>query len=101
MTKKDIDAQIKKNGKITDSFVCLPDPEDMYTWYFVIFNFDYREYSGGFYMGKVECPPEYPAKAPKIRMLTDNGRFLTYNAGICLSISHYHPESWNPIWKVQ
>jgi len=55
-------------------------------------------------MGKIVCPPEYPAKAPKIYMLVDNGRFKTdkngYADGICLSVSHYHPESWNPVWKV-
>merc|ERR1712188_100384 len=33
-------------------------------------------------------------------VLTENGRFHTWNEGICLSISDYHPESWNPVWKV-
>jgi len=55
-------------------------------------------------MGKIVCPPEYPAKAPRIYLLTDNGRFKTdkngYADGICLSVSYYHPESWNPVWKV-
>lgn len=50
-------------------------------------------------MGKIICPPEYPAKAPKVIVLTPNGRFHTWNEGICLSISDYHPESWNPVWK--
>jgi len=104
MAKKDIDMQIKKRGKIEDCFICLPDPEDAYTWYFVVFGLDYNEYKGGFYMGKILCPPEYPAKAPRIYLLTDNGRFKTdktgYADGICLSVSHYHPESWNPVWKV-
>merc|ERR1712159_800412 len=51
-------------------------------------------------MGKIKCPPEYPAKAPHIILLHENGRFHTWDEGICLSISHYHPESWNPVWKV-
>ena len=104
MAKKDIDQQLKRKGKIEDCFICLPDPEDVYTWYFIIFGLDYKEFNGGFYMGKIVCPPEYPAKAPKIYMLVDNGRFKTdkngYADGICLSVSHYHPESWNPVWKV-
>ena len=50
-------------------------------------------------MGVITCPPEYPAKAPSIRLYTENGRFVTTQT-ICLSISDYHPESWNPAWKV-
>jgi len=78
----------------------LPDPEDVYTWYYIVFGLDYKGYNGGFYMGKIICPPEYPAKAPKVIVMTENGRFHTWNEGICLSISDYHPESWNPVWKV-
>ena len=100
MAKKDIDTQLKKTGKINDGFICLPDPEDIYTWYYIVFGLDYKEYNGGFYMGKIICPPEYPAKAPKVIVQTENGRFHTWNEGICLSISDYHPESWNPAWKV-
>ena len=32
-------------------------------------------------------------------MLTETGRF-EINSPICLSISDYHPESWNPVWPV-
>merc|ERR1712017_15480 len=100
MAARDIATQLKKTGKINDGFICLPDPEDCYTWYYIVFGLDYKEFKGGFYMGKIICPPEYPAKAPKIIVLTENGRFHTWNEGICLSISDYHPESWNPVWKV-
>ena len=37
MAKKDMDNQVKKTGKISDNFICLPDPEDVYTWYYVVF----------------------------------------------------------------
>lgn len=101
MAKKDLETQIKKNNKITDGFICLPDPEDAFTWYYIIFGIEMKEYEGGFYMGKIVCPPEYPAKAPKICPIIENGRFHTWTEeGICLSISSYHPESWNPAWKV-
>jgi ubiquitin-conjugating enzyme E2 J2 len=33
-------------------------------------------------------------------MFTPSGRFEP-NARICLTISDYHPESWNPIWKIE
>jgi ubiquitin-conjugating enzyme E2 J2 len=32
-------------------------------------------------------------------MLTPNGRF-TPNRRLCLSMSDYHPESWNPMWSL-
>jgi len=51
-------------------------------------------------MGRIKCPEDYPAHAPNIKLMTENGRFLTWEKGICLSISDFHPESWNPAWKV-
>ena len=61
MAARDIATQLKKTGKINDGFICLPDPEDCYTWYYIVFGLDYKEFKGGFYMGKIICPPEYPA----------------------------------------
>merc|ERR1712100_339385 len=100
MAKRDIETQIKKTGKINDGFICLPDPEDAFVWYYIVYGLETKDYEGGYYMGKIICPPEYPAKAPKVIVLTENGRFHTWDEGICLSISDYHPESWNPVWKV-
>merc|ERR1712029_320476 len=102
MQKKDIEAGIKKTGKIAENFICLPDPEDIYKWWYVIWGLDMKPYKGGYYMGYITCPDDYPAHAPKINLVTPNGRFRTNDLqdGICLSISHYHPESWNPAWKV-
>ena len=42
----------------------------------------------------------YPWKPPAIKMITESGRF-NMNSRICLSISDYHPESWNPVWPVR
>lgn len=39
-------------------------------------------------------------KPPSIIMLTSNGRF-EINKKICLSISGYHPESWQPSWSIR
>ena len=64
MAKKDIEAQIKKSGTITDNFICLPDPDDVYSWYYIIFGFEEAAFKGGYYMGKVKCPDNYPANAP-------------------------------------
>lgn len=44
-------------------------------------------------------PKEYPYKPPSILMFTKNGRFKT-NVRLCLSMSDFHPETWNPMWSV-
>ena len=80
--------------------MCSPDPENIFIWYFVVFGLYDCPYEGGFYMGKIIFPPEYPWKPPEIRMLTETGRF-DINTPICLSISNFHPESWNPVWPVR
>lgn len=36
---------------------------------------------------------------PAVYMLTPNGRFST-NTRLCLSMSDFHPETWNPLWSV-
>lgn len=45
-------------------------------------------------------PAEYPFKPPAFVMISDSGRFET-GTKICLSISSYHPESWQPSWSVR
>ena len=93
MAMKEINAQIKKTGKITDTnFICLPDPNNLKEWYYIIFGLE-NEYEGGFYLGKIICSDSYPALAPVITVLTDNGIFKTQAQqadGICLTISHHH-----------
>jgi ubiquitin-protein ligase len=53
-------------------------------------------YEGGYYHGKLKFPPEYPLKPPSILMLTPSGRFKP-NTRLCLSMSDFHPETWNPM----
>jgi ubiquitin-conjugating enzyme E2 J2 len=57
-------------------------------------------YSGGWYHGKIVFPNAYPYKPPSITMLTPSGRFEPAMR-ICLSISDFHPETWNPLWGVR
>ena len=56
-------------------------------------------YEGGYFHGKLKFPPEYPLKPPSILMLTPSGRFKP-NTRLCLSMSDFHPETWNPMWSV-
>jgi len=56
-------------------------------------------YEGGWYWGRLRFPKDYPLGPPSILMVTPNGRFET-NQRLCLSMSDYHPESWQPAWSV-
>lgn len=56
-------------------------------------------YEGGFYHGKLIFPGEFPFQPPSIYMTTPNGRFKI-NTRLCLSISDFHPDTWNPAWSV-
>lgn len=76
-----------------------PLPRLMLEWHFVVEGPNDSPYNGGFYHGKLLFPKEFPFKPPAIIMQTPNGRFET-NRRLCLSISDFHPESWNPSWSV-
>eukprot|EP00629_Pelagomonadales_sp_RCC1024_P016162 CAMPEP_0119278850 /NCGR_PEP_ID=MMETSP1329-20130426/19801_1 /TAXON_ID=114041 /ORGANISM="Genus nov. species nov., Strain RCC1024" /LENGTH=159 /DNA_ID=CAMNT_0007279377 /DNA_START=252 /DNA_END=728 /DNA_ORIENTATION=+ len=56
-------------------------------------------YGGGWYWGRITFPPEYPFAPPGIQFVTPSGRFRP-ETKICMSMSDYHPESWNPSWSV-
>lgn len=56
-------------------------------------------YEGGWYHGKLLFPPQYPFKPPGVMMCTPSGRFKV-NTRLCLSLSDFHPETWNPMWSV-
>ena len=50
-------------------------------------------------MAKLKFPADYPFKPPSIYMCTPSGRFAT-GQRLCLSMSDFHPETWNPGWSV-
>lgn len=72
---------------------------NMLEWHFLLEGPPETPYAGGWYIGKLRFPPEYPFKPPAIMMLTPSGRFAT-GTRLCLSMSDFHPESWNPMWTV-
>lgn len=89
-----------KNSKIKVNFVAEPDPDNIFDWHFCIFGLKECAYEGGYYHGLLKFPKEYPMKPPAVMMITPSGRFAEKQR-ICLTISDYHPESWNPVWKVE
>lgn len=78
--------------------VARPSPNDILEWHYVLEGSEGTPFAGGYYYGKIKFPPEYPFKPPGITMTTPNGRFMTQKK-ICLSMSDFHPESWNPMWS--
>lgn len=76
-----------------------PNPSDMLEWHYVIQGPEDSPYYGGYYHGILIFTQQYPFKPPSIFMYTPNGRFETRRR-LCLSISDYHPEEWNPAWGV-
>lgn len=82
-----------------DGIDAMPLEENILEWHYVIRGSKGTAFEGGLYHGKLVFPCEFPWKPPSIYMFTPNGRFLP-NQRLCLSISDYHPETWNPGWTV-
>lgn len=81
--------------------VARPTENDLLVWHYVLHDLAAETpYAGGVYWGKVIFPKEYPLKPPSIKMLTPSGRFAT-DTRLCLSMSDFHPETWNPAWRME
>lgn len=76
-----------------------PLQQNILEWHFAVQGPEDTPYKGGVYHGKLVFPGEYPFKPPSIYMITPNGRFKC-NTRLCLSISDFHPDTWNPAWSV-
>jgi len=82
----------------TSVFQVINDADDFHNFYFLL-RPDDIPYKGGLYIGKITITDEYPAKPPTFMMYTPSGRF-EINKTICLTNSHYHPESATPVWNM-
>lgn len=79
--------------------IAEPDESNILKWHYAVRGPSGTAFEGGIYVGKLVFPNEYPMKPPGIMMLTPSGRFKV-NTRLCLSMSDFHPESWNPMWSV-
>lgn len=70
-----------------------------YRWHYIITGPEDTPYHGGQYWGTLIFPSNYPFAPPAIRMHTPSGRFQP-STRLCLSISDFHPRSFNPAWEV-
>jgi ubiquitin-conjugating enzyme E2 J2 len=79
--------------------VVAPNESNILEMHYVIEGSKGSPYEGGVYHGKLLFPKEYPLKPPGVMMYTPSGRFHT-GRRLCLSMSDFHPETWNPMWSV-
>lgn len=77
-----------------------PLKKSLHEWHFSFLGPDDSAFSGGCYHGRILLPPDYPRKAPQLCMLTPSGRWEV-GKDICLSVTSYHQETWNPNWGLR
>lgn len=99
--RKRLLSELKKLKKDPPTnFIALPLEDNILEWHFSIRGAKDTDYEGGIYHGKLILPQNYPMSPPKIIILTPSGRFQI-NKKICLSISDFHPETWQPSWGIR
>jgi len=74
-------------------------PSNILEWHYIIQGPADSPFKGGYYHGSLIFTKDFPFKPPSIYMYTPNGRFKP-NKRLCLSISDFHPDTWNPAWSV-
>jgi ubiquitin-conjugating enzyme E2 J2 len=84
--------------KPPDNIRACPKEDNILTWHYVIEGASDTPYFGGWFHGVIVFPKEFPMKPPSLQMYTPNGRFKPHTR-LCLSMSDFHPESWNPMWS--
>lgn len=73
--------------------------EDLLNFHFCFYGLE-EEYAQGFYHGVLELPEDYPFSPPKIKLLTNSGRFEA-GKSICTTFTHYHKETWSSTWNIR
>lgn len=77
----------------------VQDPKDPFLFYFLLRGDPKSPYAGGYYIGKIVLPANYPSQPGDFYMLTPSGRF-NVDTKICLTNSSYHKENWTPMWSI-
>ncbi|KAI1618622.1 ubiquitin-conjugating enzyme E2 J2 [Exophiala viscosa] len=76
-----------------------PSESNILEWHALLEGAPNTPYANGQYWATLTFPPDYPFAPPAIRMHTPSGRFQP-STRLCLSISDFHPKSFNPAWSV-
>ena len=100
ITHKRLIGEIKALHRDKISFAqAYQDESNPFLFYFLLIGDKDSDYKGGYYIGKIMLPEDYPNKPGDFMMLTPNGRF-TINSKICLSNTGYHKDTWSPLWTI-
>jgi ubiquitin-protein ligase len=78
----------------------IQDAKNPMVFYFLLLGMKESAYEGGYYIGQLTLPKDYPVKPGNMQMITPSGRFEPKH-NICLTNLGYHPESWTPIWSIR
>ncbi len=98
---KRISRELKEiSSKPSKFWHAAPLEDDLFEWHFTVKGPRDTEFEKGIYHGRIILPLNYPFSPPSIMLLTPNGRFET-NKKICLSMSNFHPELWQPAWGIR
>ncbi|KAL7007159.1 hypothetical protein EMMF5_003385 [Cystobasidiomycetes sp. EMM_F5] len=100
---KRLQAELRELSNPDPSIQAAPVADNLFDWHFTIRFADDEgaaEFAGGVYHGRILLPANYPFAPPDITLLTPNGRF-ELNKKICLTITGYHQESWQPAWGIR
>jgi ubiquitin-protein ligase len=90
-----------ENSREDQSMISVaPLADNIFEWHFTFRGPPGTAYELGMYHGRIVLPTNYPMAPPNIILLNASGRF-DINVKICLSISSYHPETWQPSWSVR
>ncbi|QDS76175.1 hypothetical protein FKW77_007946 [Venturia effusa] len=82
-------------------YAAHPLEDNIFEWHFTLRGPPAPSpFANGFYHGRITLPNTYPLRPPSFRFLTPSGRFEV-NREICLSISGFHEESWQPAWGIR
>ncbi|KAL5614185.1 hypothetical protein BROUX41_000023 [Berkeleyomyces rouxiae] len=95
---------LREAKELTDSpsadYTAVPLESDIFEWHFTMRGPPNSAYSQGIYHGRIVLPTQYPLRPPNFRFTTPSGRFEV-NREICLSISGFHEETWQPAWGIR
>ena len=91
-------SEIQSNPSIHWTIQVIGD--NILEYHFTIRGPPSTDFEGGLYHGRILLPINYPFAPPSIMLLNPSGRFEV-GKKICLSMSSYHPELWQPAWGIR